>query len=217
MEDNKINAFRDIFIAEINLALDGLLRDKIFTTDVFGRKKAVPIFFRDRDSKLIADTTPQSLVSIAFTGYDKADSVYWEQCGSKEVIEVDSDGNPIKYRIIGPADAVLMRYSISARSQHWDDMIAVDHALAKFFPVTHTLLDVDGFKTHMFRTGYQSVDDAQLGIFERNISLEIIGYLFPANCKNEIAYGIRSATLEVGTSADPDNDSVESVEIVDNC
>lgn len=217
MEEHKKGISGDIFIAEINLALDNLLRDKVFTLDAFGRQKAVPIFFRDRDSKLVADTTPDSLISIAFVNYDKADGVFWNQCGGTEVIKEDADGNPLMFKISGPADPIVLRYIVTARSQHWDDMIKVETALAKFFPVTHGLLKVGDTQTHLFRTGYQLVDDAQLGIFERNISLEIIGYLFPDKCKDEIAYGIKSAILEVSNTADPDREPIEILDIIEEC
>lgn len=213
MQKNSTGIRENIFIAEINLALNDLLADKIFVPDGFGKPMSVPVYFRDRDSKIIADTTPSSMITIAFEGYEKADAVFWTQCSFVDVLEEDSEGNPLKYRVTRSPEPVLMNYTITARSQHWDDMIAVETSLAQIFPVNHTFIDVKGFKTHLYRAGYNSSDSQELGIFIRNFSIDVIGYLFAEKCSDEIVPAIKSATIEVSNTSDPEVEPIEIIEL----
>lgn len=212
MENNQAGIRENIFIAEVNLALSELLTDKVCVPDGFGKPTTVPVYFRDRDSKIISDTTPSSMITIAFNDYDRADAVFWNQCGFVDVLETDAEGNPLKYKVTKAPEPVLMNYTITARSQHWDDMIAIETKLAQIFPVNHTLINVKGFNTHMYRAGYNSSDSASLGIFIRDFTIEIIGYLFAESCQDTIFHAIKTTTLEVVPTSDPDADPIETIE-----
>lgn len=208
--------YEDISIAEVNLALQNLLEGKVTTVDPFGKERAVPVYFRDRDSKMIADSRPKGMIEISWVANERAESAYQNQCYLLRVIDRDENDYPIQYQAVKSPDAIWLTYTITASSDNWNDVIKMQSMLDKVFPVNHTVLNVNGFKTHMKRDGFTPADDEELGIFIRDFNLRILGYIFGLDCvENKIIIpAIRDVDLEVTATSDPDSNPIEIIRII---
>ena len=213
--------FQDISVAEVNLALETRLKEQVFTKDLFGKKRPVPVFFRDRDSKIIPDASPGGMVLISWDSVDRAEGVYQSNCDYQQVVRKDKDGNPLAYRIISAPDAIWLSYTITARATEWDDIIAIHDRLSKIFPLNHTNLDVKGAQVRMLRDGFTSADDEELGIFIREINIRILGYIWGLDTEDDrkIVNAIKNVELTFCPTSDPKETEVDcdTVTLFDDC
>ncbi len=206
----------DISIAEVNLALEKLLKDKIKTKRLLsGKSKSVPVFFRGRDSKIIPDTTSGGLIEVSYDTTVRAEGGYQIQCEIFHPISCDENGEPLEYLQMEHPEAIWLMYTISARSDNWNDIIRMQSKLDRIFPVNHGTIHVKGSNMHLFREGLNSADDNDLGLFIREYSIKILGYIYGDCDENKIVPAIKRADLEVSTDSDPNSEVGDTFLIFD--
>ncbi|MDX1471464.1 MAG: hypothetical protein R3213_08200 [Flavobacteriaceae bacterium] len=199
--------FEDLSVAEIDLALEKHLKDKVFIEGAFDKKFAVPVWFRNTEANMRADSTSAGGdIYINWISSELADGLYRVQEPICEVIETDKNGAPVKYRIKPPPTPIWNHYTITARSDDLNCIRKIHNKLEKLFPADHTTLNVKGFKTPMRRENFLSSDLPDLGIFVRDMNIKILGYVYEDSCKSEICPAVGEFKLEIGKTLDPEDD-----------
>lgn len=203
-----VEIIEDISVEEIDLALQKLLENRVTIDTPSGTKKIVPIYFQDRDTKKMADMTDtRGSIHVLWQSTVRADDRYRIQEDQYVVASEDENGNPIDYRVRRPPEPVWVNYLIVARSSKLYDIRKIQGWLDRFFPVTHTTLEVKGYRTHVYRDGFSAADVEDAGIFQRQLNIRILGFIAPldsADGQAKIVPAIRSMEVEIGNTLDPD-------------
>ncbi len=197
-----------VTVADLNLALQKLIEGKVRILDADGTTFYVPVFFRARDSKVVADVIPLASIHISYVGAERAEAVYKQGCSLVEVLAEDADGNPTKYSVKPFPEPMEMSYTIEVRAQHWDDLSTLQEQLDRLFPPTHRSLKVKDNNLNLFRREYIQADNDELALFIRQWNIGIIAYLDISDCDDsgEAVFAVREIDATIQADPDPEID-----------